>query len=705
MKQLLEVLYNMNIAANIISFLKSDLPEIPIIRSLSDLLIAPKDLRSEIDRCILSEEEMADNASSDLRTLRRNILRQNDTIRNRMNQMLSSADNKTYLQDAIITMRQGRYVIPVKQEHRNKFPGMVHDQSASGATLFIEPQVIVNLNNELRELEIAELAEVQRILGELTQYVAQYYSDLVNNQELLIELDVIFAKGKLSYGMDGVEAQIVDSGVLELVGARHPLIDPKAVVPVSVYIGKDYNALIITGPNTGGKTVTLKTTGLLVMMAQSGLHIPCSQGSRVPVFEKIYADIGDEQSIEQSLSTFSSHMKNIVNIVGESNERTLVLLDELGAGTDPTEGAALGIAILKDLDQKGATVLATTHYTELKKYAISTKGVENASMEFDIETLSPTYKLILGIPGKSNAFEISEKLGLEKSIIELARSLLDGNALEFEDLISALEADKKAAAAMKDEALIINLAMKKEKEELKATERKLSLQKDKILQAAKLEARELVAEAKESALQITRDLKELAKEESLGQRTQKLQEARSSLKKLDNRYRDTLVTQDNPNPLSHEEIEIGKRVRVLTLDQIGEVLTLPDEKGELSIQVGRIKVNSRLNDIVPIEENRVGKKASKAGGVSYMGKAKTCSMSINVQGENLDSALMDVDKYLDDAYMAGLKKVTVIHGRGEGILRQGLQDMFKNHKHVASFQRGSYNEGGDGVTIVTLTEK
>lgn len=705
MKQLLEVLYNMNIAANIISFLKSDLPEIPIIRSLSDLLIAPKDLRSEIDRCILSEEEMADNASSDLRTLRRNILRQNDTIRNRMNQMLSSADNKTYLQDAIITMRQGRYVIPVKQEHRNKFPGMVHDQSASGATLFIEPQVIVNLNNELRELEIAELAEVQRILGDLTQYVAQYYSDLVNNQELLIDLDVIFAKGKLSYGMDGVEAQIVDSGVLELVGARHPLIDPKTVIPVSVYIGKDYNALIITGPNTGGKTVTLKTTGLLVMMAQSGLHIPCSQGSRLPVFEKIYADIGDEQSIEQSLSTFSSHMKNIVNIVGQSNARTLVLLDELGAGTDPTEGAALGIAILKDLDQKGATVLATTHYTELKKYAISTKGVENASMEFDIETLSPTYKLILGIPGKSNAFEISEKLGLEKSIIELARSLLDGNALEFEELISALEADKKAAAAMKDEALIINLAMKKEKEELKATERKLSLQKDKILQAAKLEARELVAEAKESALQITRDLKELTKEESLGQRTQKLQEARSSLKKLDNRYRDTLVTQDNPNPLSHDEIEIGKRVRVLTLDQIGEVLTLPDDKGELFIQVGRLKVNSRLSDILAIEENRVRKKASKGSGVSYMGKAKTCSMSINVQGENLDSALMDVDKYLDDAYMAGLKKVTVIHGRGEGILRQGLQDMFKNHKHVASFQRGSYNEGGDGVTIVALTEK
>ena len=648
---------------------------------------------------------MADNASSELRSLRRNILRQNDTIRNRMNQMLSSADNKTYLQDAIITMRQGRYVIPVKQEHRNKFPGMVHDQSASGATLFIEPQVIVNLNNELRELEIAELAEVQRILGDLTQYVAQYYSDLVNNQELLIQLDVIFAKGKLSYSMDGIEAQIVDSGVLELVGARHPLIDPKVVVPVSVYIGKDYNALIITGPNTGGKTVTLKTTGLLVMMTQSGLHIPCSQGSRVPVFEKIYADIGDEQSIEQSLSTFSSHMKNIVNIVGESNERTLVLLDELGAGTDPTEGAALGIAILKDLDQKGATVLATTHYTELKKYAISTPGVENASMEFDIETLSPTYKLVLGIPGKSNAFEISEKLGLEKSIIELARSLLDGNALEFEDLISALEADKKAAAALKDEALIINLAMKKEKEELKERERKISLQKDKILQEAKLEARELVAEAKESALEITRELKELAKEESLGQRTQKLQEARSNLKKLDNRYRDTLVTQDNPNPLSHEEIEIGKRVRVLTLDQIGEVLTLPDDKGELSIQVGRLKVNSRLSDILPIEENRTRKKSSKGGGVSYMGKAKTCSMSINVQGENLDSALMDVDKYLDDAYMAGLKKVTVIHGRGEGILRQGLHDMFKNHKHVASFQRGSYNEGGDGVTIVSLTEK
>jgi len=706
MKQLLEVLYNMNIAGNIISFLKSDLPEIPIIRSLADLLIAPRDLRSEIDRCILSEEEMADNASSELRTLRRNILKQNDAIRNRMNQILNSADNKTYLQDAIITMRQGRYVIPVKQEHRNKFPGMVHDQSASGATLFIEPQVIVNLNNQLRELEIAEQAEVQRILSELTQYVAQYYSDLINNQELLIELDIIFAKGKLSYGMDGVEGQIVDDGVLELLGARHPLIDAKSVVPVSVYIGKDYNALIITGPNTGGKTVTLKTTGLLVMMTQTGLHIPCSQGSKVPVFEKIYADIGDEQSIEQSLSTFSSHMKNIVNIVGESNGKTLVLLDELGAGTDPTEGAALGIAILKDLDQKGATVLATTHYTELKKYAIATAGVENASMEFDLETLSPTYKLVLGIPGKSNAFEISEKLGLSNSIIDLARSLLDGNALEFEEVISALEADKKAAAAMKDEALAINLAMKKEKEELKAAEKKLSLQKEKLLQEAKEEARELIAEARESALQITKELKELAREESIGQRTQKLQDAKSNLKKLDNRYRDTLVTKENPNPLRHDEIEIGQRVRVLTLDQIGEVLSLPDDKGELSIQVGRLKVNSRLSDILPIEENRVQKNPTRSsGGSSYIGKGKTCSMSINVQGENLDSALMDVDKYLDDAYMAGLKKVTVIHGRGEGILRQGLQDMFKTHKHVASFQRGSYNEGGDGVTIVALTEK
>lgn len=706
MKQLLEVLYNMNIAGNVISFLKSDLPEIPVIRSLSDLLISPKDLRSEIDRCILSEEEMADNASSELRTLRRNILKQNDAIRNRMNQMLNSADNKTYLQDAIITMRQGRYVIPVKQEHRNKFPGMVHDQSATGATLFIEPQVVVNLNNELRELEIAEAAEVQRILADLTQYVAQYYVDLKNNQELLVQLDVIFAKGKLSYGMDGVEGQIVDNGVLELVGARHPLIDPKAVVPVSVSIGEGYNALIITGPNTGGKTVTLKTTGLLVMMTQSGLHIPCSQGSKVPVFEKIYADIGDEQSIEQSLSTFSSHMKNIVNIVGESNSKTLVLLDELGAGTDPTEGAALGIAILKDLDQKGATVLATTHYTELKKYAISTKGVENASMEFDVETLSPTYKLILGIPGKSSAFEISEKLGLSKSIIDLARSLLDGNALEFEEVISALEADKKAAAIMKDEALTINLSMKKEKEELKTAEKRLSSEKEKILREAKEEARSLVAEAREAANEITRELKELAREESLGQRTQKLQDGKSSLKKLENRYRDTLVTRENPNPLSHEDINIGQRVRVLSLDQIGEVLSLPDVKGELTIQVGRLKVSSRLSDILAIEENRTRKKTSRvSGGISYLGKVKTCSMSVNVQGENLDSALMDVDKYLDDAYVAGLKKVTVIHGRGEGILRDGLHAMFKKHKHVASFQRGSYNEGGDGVTIVILTEK
>lgn len=425
MRQLLQVLYNLKVAGNVITFLKSDLPQLPVIDSIREVLATFPRLAENIDRCILSEDEMADNASPDLRDIRRGITRQNESIRNRLNNILNSADNKSYLQDSIVTIRDGRYVIPVKAEHRSRFAGIIHDQSSTGATLFIEPQVIVNMNNELRELELAEKAEIERILGELSSAVAEHYHEIMNNQKLLTELDVIFAKGKLSVRMGGEEPSVGEEGMLALKQARHPLIDRQKVVPIDVRLGDDYNTLVVTGPNTGGKTVTLKTVGLLVLMAQSGLHIPAASTSRICVFEQVFADIGDEQSIEQSLSTFSSHMRNIVSILANVDGRSLVLLDELGAGTDPTEGAALAISVLERLASCRAYTIATTHYNELKKYALSTEGVENGSMEFNINTLSPTYRLFIGIPGKSNAFEISRKLGLSETLIDRASELLE----------------------------------------------------------------------------------------------------------------------------------------------------------------------------------------------------------------------------------------------------------------------------------------
>ena len=424
MAQLLQILYNLKAAERTVSFLKGDdVPELPLIGSIVEILAVHKAFAEEIDRCIISEDEMSDNASTQLRTIRRAIVRQNDAVKAKINHILNS--ERTILQDAIVTLRNGRYVIPVKQEHRARVPGIVHDQSGSGATVFIEPQAIVNMNNELRQLELDEKAEMNRILGELSAGVSEIYHDIVNNQKLLLALDLINAKGRLSFDMDGEEPLIDDGEELKLISAAHPLIDKKTVVPVNISIGGDYKTLVVTGPNTGGKTVTLKTAGLLVLMAQTGLHIPVSPGSKVPVYENVFADIGDEQSIEQSLSTFSSHMTNIVEIMKEADDRSLVLLDELGAGTDPTEGAALAISILESLAARGACTIATTHYTELKKYAISTEGVENASMEFDVETLSPTFKLTIGLPGKSNAFEISRKLGLPDEITDRAATMLE----------------------------------------------------------------------------------------------------------------------------------------------------------------------------------------------------------------------------------------------------------------------------------------
>ena len=706
MRQLLQVLYNLKVASNVVTFLKSDLPPLPVINGMAEVIVTFPRLAERIDRCILSEDEMADSASPELRTIRRDIVRQNDAIKNRLNNILNSGTSRTYLQDAIVTMRDGRYVVPVKAENRAKVPGIVHDQSGSGATLFIEPQVIVELNNKLRELELAEKAEIERILAELSSNVAEHFHDIMNNQKLLIDLDVIFAKGKLSCMMQAEEPTIDEDGYLELRSARHPLIDPKKVVPINVSIGKEYDTLVITGPNTGGKTVTLKTIGLLAMMCQSGLHIPAAGTSRVPVYRDIFADIGDEQSIEQSLSTFSSHMRNTVELVEKAETGTLVLLDELGAGTDPTEGAALAISILERLASQGAQTVATTHYNELKKYAISTPGVENASMEFNVETLSPTYRLSIGVPGKSNAFEISKKLGLPEEIIDRANQLLEKGDIEFEDVLSAIEADKKRAEDERDEAMALAASMRKQQEELQQREKLLEKREREALQKAKEEARAIIKEAKDTASEVQKELRELSKVQSLGERNKRLEQGRRRLKETENKYQDGIIREVNENPVSIDDVQAGDKVRLLTLDQTGEVLTLPDEKGDLMVKVGIIKINVNISDLVLINEKKSGKskKSGSRYGNLYRAKAMAVSTSVNVVGKNLEDAAMEVEKYLDDAYMAGLKEVTVIHGRGQGILKEGLRQLFKRNKLVASFRKGSYNEGGEGVTIVKLKE-
>lgn len=705
MGQLLQILYNLKIAANVTTFLKSDLPPLPAIDAIREVIVTCPRLAENIDRCIISEDEMADNASPALKDIRRSITRQNDAIRNRLNSIINSSDNRTYLQDAIVTVRDGRYVIPVKAEHRGRFQGIIHDQSATGATLFIEPQVIVNMNNELREMELKEKAEVERILAELSSAAAEHFHDITNNQKLLTALDIILAKGKLSMVMGGEEPEVSEKGALVLKDARHPLIDKKKVVPINIKLGDDYETLVVTGPNTGGKTVTLKTTGLLVLMAQSGLHIPAAGTSTLPVFDHVLADIGDEQSIEQSLSTFSSHMRNIVSILEEMKGNSLILLDELGAGTDPTEGAALAISILENLKARGAYTIATTHYNELKKYALSTKGVENGSMEFNVDTLSPTYRLMIGIPGKSNAFEISRKLGLPEHLIQRASRLLERGDIEFEDVISAIEEDKKKAEAERDEAVLLNISMKKQKEELDRRQALLEEKEKKIIHQAKEEARNILKEARETANDVNRELRALNKIESLGERNRRFDKNRKRLKDAEDKFAEKMIKRINQSPVKADQLKIGDKVRVVTLDQPGEILSLPDSKGDLLVKVGMMKVSININDLMFMEEDSEmkNKQAGKYGTL-YKSKVQNISISINVQGENLDDAVMDVDKYLDDAYIAGLKEVTVIHGRGEGILKDGLRKLFKRHKHVASYRKGNYNEGGDGVTIVTLKD-
>ena len=710
MRQLLEVQNVLGISSEVVAFMHDDaLPELKYIGEMVDLIVEFTALEKEISRCILTEDEMADNASPKLKDIRRSIHQQNQAIKNKLSRIITSSSNKTYLQDAIVTMRDGRYVIPVKQEYRSFFPGMVHDQSKGGATLFIEPQGVVELNNKLRELEVEEQLEIARILAELSSRVAEHYREIRSNLDLLTKLDFIMAKGKLSCKMHASEPKIDVDGELRLISARHPLIEYKKAVPIDIKIGGDYRTLIITGPNTGGKTVSLKTAGLLVMMAQSGLHIPASHASTLPIFGDVFADIGDEQSIEQSLSTFSSHMKNIVSIIDKASYDSLVLVDELGAGTDPTEGAALAIAILERFYDSGALTMATTHYNELKKYALATSGVENAAMEFDVETLTPTYRLLIGVPGKSNAFEISKKLGLSESVIERASEHIKHGDMEFENVISSIEDDKRKAAADRLDAESMRAEIEERLKKLEEKEQALSEKRADIIAEAKREARELLRETKSAVKDVQKDLRRLQKSGAhTNLNTGALEKSRRKINEAEDLVSEKVVKQVNSEPVSADTLKVGDRVKLLTLGQNGTILSLPDEKGNLMVNIGALKVKARLQDLMLINEGKDRKpqaKSSSKYGSLLRSKSSSVSASINVMGKNLDDALADVEKYLDDVYMAGLDMASIIHGRGGGILKDGIRQMLKRKKYVDSFGAASYNDGGEGVTIVRMKKK
>lgn len=706
MRELLAVSRSLAGAREVKDFLSSDVPEIPMISEINSLIAPNPKMESEISRCILSEDEMADNASPELNKIRREIRNKNDSIRRKIDSYTSVGNNKSYLQEAIVTLRNGRYVIPVKREYSSKVPGLIHDQSKTGATFFIEPQAIVSLNNELRELELAEQREIERILQMLSGRVGEHYNELKNNQELLVKLDVINAKGRLSVAMEAVAPKLNLEGYLDIRAGRHPLIDMEKVVPIDVNLGDGYSTLLITGPNTGGKTVTLKTIGLFILMAESGLHIPCYEDSNIALFREVYAEIGDEQSIENNLSTFSSHMLNTANIISNADHESLVLLDEVGSGTDPTEGAALGVAMLEALKEKGAHTVATTHYTELKKYALSTEGVENASMEFDMDALAPTYKIKVGLPGKSNAFEISRKLGLDSRIIDRAISLMKESDIEFEGAVSRVEEDQKEVDLALKEARIKAAEAEKKLKEAEEKLAKAKESKHKIIEAAKEEAREIISDANRTVKEVSKELRKAVKE---GRNNSSAVVADSKRKLREKSIENAVVMRNikNTNIPKADDLRPGTRIKLLKLGQNGEVETSPDSSGNLTVRIGALKMSAKIKDVMIIEDNKPGTKERKRRSYAKMNtaKARTISPSINVIGKNLDDAELEVSKYIDDAFLSGINEVQIVHGRGEGVLRGGIRNMLKRNKNIKSISGASYDQGGEGVTVVTFIDK
>ncbi len=657
-------------------------------------------LCGEIRRCIIGEDEISDDASTTLKNIRRQMQIVNDRVHGTLNNLLTGS-LRTYLQDVLITMRGDRYCLPVKAEHKNHVDGLVHDQSASGSTVFIEPMAVVKLNNELKELFVKEAEEIQVILARLSEEVAPSVEQIRVNYQLLTELDFIFARGLLAVGMNGSKPIFNEEGIVHIRQGRHPLLDKKTVVPITIYLGEEFHQLIITGPNTGGKTVSIKTVGLFTLMGQSGLHIPALDRSRLAVFKNVHADIGDEQSIEQSLSTFSSHMTNIVSFLKDVDKESLVLFDELGSGTDPTEGAALAMAILSYLHKKNVATMATTHYSELKVFALTTKGVENACCEFDVETLRPTYKLLIGVPGKSNAFAISGKLGLPEYIIDDAKKRLTEQDASFEDLLTDLESKRRAIQSDKQEIE----KYKQEIERLKARQLekqdKIENQRNRIIQEANEKASQILREAKEVADDTIKNFRKFGKENiSIAEMEKERERLRKKMKKTESR--ETLSVQRQKKSYKPSDFKLGESVKVLSMNLTGSVSTLPDAKGNLFVQMGILRSQVNISDLEIIEEEKSKPKqaARTTSGTMKLGKSLTIRPEINLLGKTVDEAIAELDKYLDDAYLSHINPVRIVHGKGTGALRKGVHSYLKRVKYVSSYRLGEFGEGDAGVTIV-----
>lgn len=671
------------------------------IRYLFESLNSLNSLYTQISKCIISEEEIADDASPTLYNIRREIQLTHTKIRQHLNKILSSSTYKNMLQDSLITVKNDRFCVPIKAEYRSSFPGMIHEQSASGSTLFIEPMSVVEMNNQLKTLIDKEVKEIERILAELSAMAAAESETLESNQKLITRLDFIFAKGELALRMKGSIPVFNTDKIINIKKGRHPLLNQESVVPTDIYIGESFSTLVITGPNTGGKTVTLKTVGLLSLMGQAGLFIPAFDGSKLTVFNDIFADIGDEQSIEQSLSTFSSHMKNIIEILNSANENSLVLFDELGAGTDPTEGAALAMAILENLFNRNILTIATTHYSELKVYALSTNGVENASEEFDVSTLKPTYKLLIGIPGKSNAFAISKRLGLPDYIIEEAKNLLEGKEVRFEDLITDLEMNKKHAIIEKEKAERFRQEAQKLQREVAEREQKINAQKERILKEAREEAYTILYCAKQDADNIIKEmnaLKHNAQKDISSDLEKHRTKLRNSLSEVEEGMNEKPKQKASVKP---KNLKKGDKIYIQTLDQAGTVLSPPNDKGEVQIQLGIMKTKVNISDISIVREEQVKEpKRNQSAKKLDLSKSLSISSELDLRGTTTDDALILLDKYLDDAYLTHLPQVTIIHGKGTGALRSAVHDKLRKVKYVKSYRLGVYGEGETGVTIV-----
>ena len=702
-EELFAVAVVLGVARKVSRFFADRQDKYPLLAEHAEAIVSLKGVEDEIRSCIGESGEVLDNASDKLRKLRIGVRGAQSDVRAKLDSMVRSSVTQKYLQENLVTMRNDRYVLPVKAEYRGQIPGIIHDQSASGATLFIEPMAVMEINNKLRQLMVQELQEVERILQELGALIGNHAEDITGSLGALGQLDLCLAKGKLSWNLRCVEPDLNDQYYLRFKAARHPLINPEEVRPINVHLGRDFSVVLITGPNTGGKTVTLKTVGLLSLMVQCGLHIPVGEGSEACVFENIYADIGDEQSIEQSLSTFSSHMTNIRRIVDEADETSLVLLDELGAGTDPTEGAALAMAIIDTLFERGTRIVATTHYSELKAYAHTKPGVQNASMEFDVETLRPTYHLTIGLPGKSNAFEISQRLGLDLNVIDRARKYLSGEVLKVEDLIRGLEVSRKETDEARNEAFLLRRNAEILARDTQDKAQRLQEKEVETLRKATVDARALINRAKHEVDALVEELRKAQEAKSAEEISHVIERVRQGWRDLSKGLSKEETVEPVLPATNAQEIEAGDEVFVIHLNQRGKVLELTSGSA-VTVQLGSLRLSTELRNLRKVEPKKKVDRGLRTGFHMVDLSRKGVGLELDLRGHTVEEGVLKTDKYLDDAIVAGLNKVHIIHGKGTGALREGIRDYLKNHPQVKSHRLGQANEGGSGVTVVEFKQ-